>query len=437
MKPVIKPRTYKGTRDFLPDQMVKRQFVIERIKTIFEKYGFEPLETPAIELMDTLGGKYGDEGDKLLYHFVDRGERHVGLRYDLTVPMARVIAMNPQLPKPFKRYQIQPVWRADKPQKGRFREFYQCDIDTVGSESMLADAEIIAVFADIMNSLNFKDFTIRINNRKLLRSLIINVGLPIEREFDVIRSIDKLDKIGLQGVESDLIAQDIDVQTVSNIIRILDFQGDLEKTFQHAEAHLSGNPEGDSGLNEMKDLLHYMEKFGVKESDFKFDLFLARGLDYYTGPIFETVVKEPKIGSVTGGGRYDNLIGMFSKQSWPAVGSSVGLERIITAMEECNMFPPDLDTPVKVLVTIFDKNSTDQSIEIVNLLRKAGINSSLYLGSSKLRGQLGYANDKKIPYVIIAGPDEIAQGVITVKNLAAQTQESVSIDQLSSYLHEK
>lgn len=426
----IVPRTYKGTRDFLPQQMVRRQYVIRKIVHIFEKYGFEPLETPAIELMETLGGKYGEEGDRLLYRFTDRGNREVGLRYDLTVPMARVVAMYPELPKPFKRYQIQPVWRADKPQKGRFREFYQCDVDIVGTSSMVADAEIIAIIDEVLRTLQFDNFVIRINNRKFLRSFIIAAGLPVEKEADVIRIIDKLDKIGLSGVEKELEQLQIGAEAVKHLLKILDFDGDLDETFVHAEKQLGSIQEGQNAIRETKQLFEHLSHFGVPSEDIKLDLFLARGLDYYTGPIFESVVKEPKIGSVTGGGRYDNLIGLFSRESLPAVGSSVGLERIITVMEELGMFPDHLKTPTRVLVTVFDQTTLDFSLNLASDLRKADIPTSVYLGDAKLRGQLGYAAEKGIPIVLIAGPDEIRDKKITVKNMMSGEQTIISLPEV-------
>jgi len=409
--------------------MVKRNYVINIIKTIFEKYGFEPLETPTLELWDTLAGKYGEEGDRLTYRFTDRGKREVGLRYDLTVPLSRVIAMYPQIPKPFKRYQIQPVWRADKPQKGRFREFYQCDVDVVGSASMLADAEIIAVIYETLNKLEFKKFIIRINSRKILSGITEVSGAGMDQELNVCRAIDKMDKIGLNGVREELIRREIDRNGVEKILEILSIQGTNRERFDHTEKLLQGSEIGMEGIREMQELFRYLSLYDIPEENILFDLYLARGLDYYTGPIFETVVEEPRIGSITGGGRYDRLIGLFSGQDQPATGSSIGLERIITVMDELNMFPENLSTPVQVLVTVFDENCLEYSIKIAHQLRSVGINTDLYTGKSKLRGQFGLANDKGIPVVIIAGPDEMEKEQVNIKNMRSGEQVTVAFNE--------
>ncbi|RMH89427.1 MAG: histidine--tRNA ligase [Calditrichaeota bacterium] len=413
---------------------MKRNYVINIIKTIFEKYGFEPLETPTLELWETLSGKYGEEGDRLTYRFVDRGDREVGLRYDLTVPLSRVIAMYPQIPKPFKRYQIQPVWRADKPQKGRFREFYQCDVDIVGSASMLADAEILAVIHEILTTLNFREFQIRINNRKVLSGIVEVSGAGRERELDVYRAIDKLDKIGPEGVREELLQRQISPEATATIMDLLSLEGSNTERVEKARSLLGKSAPAQEGLDELQELFQYLEAYGIPSAHYLFDLTLARGLDYYTGPIYETVVLEPRIGSLTGGGRYDRLIGLFSGQDQPATGSSVGLERIITVMEELDMFPSDLNTPVAVLVTVFDESTRGYSIAIARQLREAGINTDLYTGKSKLRGQIGLANDKGIPLVVIAGPDEQAASQVNVKNMRTGEQTAVTVTELVEHV---
>ena len=426
----IQPRIYKGTRDFLPEQMIKRNYVINIIKQIFEKYGFDPLETPTLELWETLSGKYGEEGDRLTYRFEDRGGRQVGLRYDLTVPLSRVIAMHPQLPKPFKRYQIQPVWRADKPQKGRFREFYQCDVDIVGSASMLADAEIIAVSYEVLTALHFEDFTIRINDRKILSGIVEVCGVPREKEVDIYRAIDKLDKIGFEGVEKELTTRGVANEVVKKLFEILSIQGSTAERLSQTAALLDGSEIGREGVQDMQTLFAYLNDYGIPEECVAFDLYLARGLDYYTGPIYETILEKPRIGSITGGGRYDKLIGMFSGQDNPATGSSIGLERIITVMDELEMFPPNLSTATRVLVTVFDENTLAYSIRIARMLRQAGINTDLYTGKAKLRGQFGLANDKSIPFVIVAGPDEETESKATLKNMQTGEQTTIPLDAL-------
>lgn len=430
----IKPRLYKGTRDFLPQEMVKRNYVINLIKSIFEKFGFEPLETPSIELWETLSGKYGDEADRLTYRFTDRGDRKVGLRYDLTVPLSRVIAIYPQIPKPFKRYQIQPVWRADKPQKGRFREFYQCDVDIIGSSSVLADAEIIAITYEILKKLQFEEFIIRINSRKILAGITEVSATPIEKELDICRAIDKMDKVGLSGVKKELFNRGIKEKSISIILKILNIEGKNIKKLDELETFLNKNQNGLDGIKEIRDLLTYLSFFEIPEKNILFDLYLARGLDYYTGPIYETIVEKPRIGSITGGGRYDNLIGLFSGQPNPATGTTIGLERIITVMEELELFPENISTSVDVLVTVFDETTLPYSISVANLLRKEGINTDLYTGQSKLRGQIGLANDKGIPYVIIAGPDEKEKKSVNLKDMKAGEQKIIPIKDIVSII---
>jgi histidyl-tRNA synthetase len=424
----IKPRLYKGTRDFLPEQMIKRNYVVTIIKEVFEKFGFDPLETPALELWETLSGKYGEEGDRLTYRFIDRGKREVGLRYDLTVPLSRVIAMYPEIPMPFKRYQVQPVWRADKPQKGRFREFYQCDIDIIGSSSMLADAEIIAAFHRVLTRLNFQKFTIRINSRKILSGIAEISGTNPEKEAEVARAIDKFDKIGINGVREELINRRIKPDGADKILQVLNIDGSNSGRLEKLSNLLQASQPGQDGIKEMKDLLSYLRMLEVPEDQILFDLYLARGLDYYTGPIYETRVDEPKIGSITGGGRYDNLIGLFSGKNLPATGSSIGLERIVTVMDELEMFPKNLKTSVQVLVTIFDSTTLQYSIKITNLLRDRNINCDLYSGNSKLRGQFGLANDRNIPITVVAGPDEMEKNTVNVKNMSSGKQVNVPFE---------
>ncbi|RQW02366.1 MAG: histidine--tRNA ligase [Calditrichaeota bacterium] len=425
MTPKMKPRIYKGTRDFLPEQMIKRNFVIDTVKDVFEKFGFEPLETPTLELWETLSGKYGDEGDRLTYRFTDRGKREVGLRYDLTVPLARVMAMYPEISKPFKRYQIQPVWRADKPQKGRFREFYQCDIDVIGSSSMLADAEIISAIHEILVILGFRRFEMRINSRKILSGIVQVAGIESEKETEVARSIDKMDKIGREGVRKELKETGFSDKQLNIIFDILDITGTNREKLVETATILKDSESGMMGIQEMSDLFEFLREYNIPEENIHFDLFLARGLDYYTGPIFETVVREPKIGSITGGGRYDRLIGIFSGNDQPATGCSIGLERIVTVMDELGMFPGNLKTKVQVLVTIFDEGGIHYSISLAGILRQAGIYTELYTGSAKLRGQFGLANDRSIPLVLIAGPDEREKNMVTLKNMMTGEQQTI------------
>lgn len=407
-----KPKILKGMRDFLSDEMARREYVLFLIKQIFKSYGFLPIETPAIEYWDILSGKYGDE-EKLIYKFKDRGERDVGLRFDFTVPLARVISMHPEITMPFRRYQIQPVWRADKPQKGRMREFYQCDIDIVGTSSILADAEIISITNEIFEKLGFKEFKIIVNNRKILSAICQYAGIESEKELEVCRSIDKVEKIGKDGVKEELEERGIRKECINNILSVLEIN-----SIELLEKEISGF--GDEGIKETKELFSYLRDFEIPEQRVSFSLWLARGLDYYTGSIFETIVEEPKIGSLAGGGRFDKLI----PKDIPAVGTTIGLERVITVMEEQNIFP-SLETQSKVLITQFDRDSLKYVFNIAKELRENGIETEVYPDFVKLSKQFRYASKKGIPYVLVAGPDEIKENKVTIKDMKAERQELV------------
>ncbi len=417
----IKPRIFKGTRDFLPSAMIKRKWVIERISKIYEMYGFEPLDTPAIEYYEILGGKYGEEGEKLIYRFKDPGNRDVGLRYDLTVPLARLVAMHPEIKYPFKRYQIAPVWRADSPQKGRFREFYQCDIDTVGAKDLLADAEVLRVITHILEALNFNNYTVLLNSRKIIKAIAELARVDDEKELA--RILDKRDKIGDEKVLELLRKKDMK-----------DAEVYVEHIIEGNYDDLDSSPYGEEGLNEINKVLHLAQKLGIKESGVRFEPLLARGLDYYTGPIFEVIVEEPKIGSIASGGRYDNLIGVFSKRAYPATGGSFGLERVLLVMEELGLFPFEKLSKVQILVSWFNKNDWNYMFPVVKSLRERGYNVSFYLGKSGFRGQLGYARDKHIPYVLFAGEEESKKGVFVIKDMARKEQKIVTKEELFAFL---
>ncbi len=396
---MIKPQTLKGFRDFLPIEARKRQFAINTLKKVFESYGFDPLETPTLEYEEILMGKYGEEGDKLMYRFEDNGKRKVALRYDQTVPLARVVAQygsasSPQaLPMPFKRYQIQPVWRAENTQKGRFREFLQCDIDTVGQNSRAADAEILVIAAKSLEKLGFNNFKIRVGDRKLFE------GIPPS----AITIIDKLKKIGEEKVKIELKEKGLDEKILDKI--------------------KNSKPSEDIEL-----ILGIAQEMGVSDQVY-FDPTLARGLDYYTGMILEIEVDGFDAGSVGGGGRYDNLIGMFGSKQVPAVGLAFGFDRLIEAMDELNLFPENLQT-TKVLVTIMSMELAGKSIETADLLRKNNINSELWLNADdKMEKQLKYADKKGIPYVIIIGPEEAKNNKITLKNMEKREEmKNISIE---------
>ena len=353
-------RILKGTRDFLPNQFISRKKIIAIIEETFALFGFEPMETPAMEYAETVEEKYGEEGDKLMYKFSDRGNRQVALRYDLTVPLARTMAMY-QVEKPFRRYQISPVWRADKPQKGRFREFWQCDVDIIGSPDMWADAEVIAVSYAALKKLGFSDFTIRINNRKVLNGIALYGGIAETEMAGFFRSIDKVDKIGWDGVRKELESKSYSAAAIQKTFDLLAPEQTREEPLPYLRELLQAVPIAVEGIEELSAIERTLTAQGIDRTNLKFDVSLARGLDYYTGPIFETVVKEPRIGSISGGGRYDGLIGMFGGQDMPATGISLGLERIITSMEELGMVPA-LTSLSEVFVTVFDDTSIESSM---------------------------------------------------------------------------
>lgn len=414
----IKPQTLKGFRDFLPEEMVIRQKVINTLKEVFEAYGFQPLETPALEYAETLLGKSGEETDTLAYTFEDKGGRKVGLRYDLTVPVSRVLAQyQDQIPLPFKRYQIQNIWRAEKPQKGRYREVTQCDIDSFGSSSPLADAEIIAIVYDCLKKLGFEKFMIKINSRQLLFELIKNLNIGQDKQFAIVRTIDKLEKIDLVGVKKELKRLGLAEEKIKKLFSL------IEKV------------QPDENL---KELFTYLEWLGVDRNSFQFEPTLARGLDYYTGPIFEAVVEEPKIGSIAGGGRFDQLITDLGGPNIPATGVSFGLDRICDLIKEQKLWPELSSTSTRVLVTVFSLENLKNSIEIANKLRKAEIATELYLDpETKIDKQLKYADKKGIPYVIIIGPEEIKKEVVTIKEMKTGKQETLSLDQVIKKLTSK
>ena len=434
---MIEPRTFKGTRDLLPAEQAPREALIDRLKTVFRRYGFAPLETPAMELQEILGGKYGEDVEKLIFKLAYKDGNTLALRYDLTIPLARVMAMNPQLIKPFKRYQIQPVWRADNPQirQGRFREFMQCDVDIVGTSSLLADAEIIMATYDSLKAIGFGDddnsFTMRINNRSALAGLCEFVDLS-GKEIIICKAIDKWDKIKSEGVHKELIENGI---PLSASTKIVDLVGSWEpKTDMDPRwcAMLEQTSSGRKGFLELMEVSNNLRMFGLDESSYIFDPKIARGLDYYTGTIYETTLeKAPHIGSLTGGGRYDNLIGLFTNQSIPAVGTTVGLDRILSAMETLNI---KIDAPMssEIMITVFDKEGLDYSISLAKKLREAGRRVELSYMIGNIGKQLELCDKKKIPFAIIAGPDERARGEVSIKDLRNSTQIKVPVYDLEA-----
>jgi histidyl-tRNA synthetase len=420
----------KGTRDHLPEKMNQRLHVIGILREVFERYGFEPLETPAFERIETLLGKYGDEGEQLIFKILKRGEGgkrgevDQALRYDLTVPLARVVAMNPALRMPFKRYQIQPVWRADRPQRGRYREFVQCDVDTLGCTSMLADAECVAVLHDSLVALGFTGFTIRVNHRAILSACVAAAGLA-DMENSVLVAVDKLDKIGEDGVSKELRDRGVSEEAIATLWRLFSVRG--PGALDHLEALL-----GDSAaeaIGELRTLLDIAAELGVALDRVLVDPTLARGLGYYTGPVFEAEVTEPKIGSISGGGRYDGLVGIFSKRQVPAVGLSLGLDRLVVVMEELGLFP-DLRSAVKVLVTVYSEELLSHSVRASSALRQAGIPTQMVLDRvGKIGKQFKQADQAGIPWVLVLGPDDIEAGMVSLKHLPTGAQESLPLVQ--------
>ncbi len=437
MSQFIKPRVPRGMRDILPEQMIRRQYVIDVIREVFEESGFEPLQTPAMELSEVLTGKYGPDAEKLIYQAGHTGGKEdISLRYDLSVPLCRVVAMYPQLPKPFKRYQIDPVWRAERPQKGRYRQFFQCDADTVGSDSMLADAENVNLIYQVLTRLGFKQFMIHLNDRKVITGIGQYSGVPAELLGGLYRSIDKLDKIGLEGVNRELRENDIPEDVIDELLALLQIEGDAENVLSELEAQLGDFEIAREGMAELKELIGFMDTLGIPEEFYKINVSMVRGLEYYTGPIYETV-QNPSIGSITGGGRYDELIGSFSKQSFPATGTSFGIERIIDLMDEFEMYPSTVGkTVTQVLMTVFDEDLLNESLKLATQLRQGGIRTEIYHRPGKLATQMKYADTKGIPYAVILGSDELESGNAAIRDLSSREQKNVPLKKLVKEIQE-
>ena len=436
MPPKIQPRVPRGMRDILPQKMLLRQYVIAQIESVFQRFGFEPLQTPVLELRETLMGKYGPDAEKLIYDARHReGKEELSLRYDLTVPLTRIVAMYPELVKPFKRYQIAPVWRAERPQKGRYREFYQCDVDIVGSKSMLADAEMVTVIYAVLSRLGFKSFVTKINNRKILTGIGQYAGVPNELLGGLYRSIDKLDKIGRDAVREELAQNQIPADVVN---KMMDLIAIPSGNFGELRERLGDIPIAMEGIDELEQIATFLGDSGVPNTNYQFDFAMVRGLAYYTGPIYETIVTEPKIGSLTGGGRYDELIGLLINQSIPVTGTSFGIERIIDVMEELSMFPPNVGkTVTQVFVTVFNRDLVGASIRVANELRAAGLNTELALDADGLGKQLKYAGAKAIPFAVIIGPDEATAQKATLRDLASGEQTAILQSELANAIKNK
>jgi histidyl-tRNA synthetase len=429
-------RVLKGFRDYLPEQMILRQRIIAIFRDVFERHGFEPLDTPALEYLDILTGKAG-ENEKLMYHFADAGGREVGLRYDLTVPLARVVAMHQnELVFPFKRYHIAPVWRADNPQRGRFREFWQCDADIAGSSSMLADAEVIAIMAEALEAIGIPEFTIRISHRRLLESLGRAAGVAPEQTGALHRSIDKLDKIGPDGVLRELTASGVAPEQGERLLELVMRGGEPLALLSDLRRDLADVEGAAAPLDDLDYLFRALPHFGVTPNRYAFDLTLARGLDYYTGPIFEAQVTEPNVGSVGGAGRYDELVGAFLGRPVPATGMSLGLERIIEVVREHDLLPAPASV-AEVALVVFAETVGDAA-RLASRLRGEGLRVDLSLQPNRGVGdQLKLADRKGIPLAVILGPSELEAGVATLKDLATGEQAEVVLDELATAVKER
>jgi histidyl-tRNA synthetase len=416
----------RGMRDFLPEEVRRREHVIGIIKRVYERYGFEPLETPAVENIETLLGKYGEEGNQLIFKILKRGEHEatgqadLALRYDLTVPLARVVAQyQSKLPRLFKRYQIQPVWRADRPARGRFREFYQCDVDSLGSTSPTVEAELCAAVSDALVELGFSDFLVRINHRELLTSILSRAGVGTHQHGDALVALDKLDKIGPEGVDGELANRGIEEQARNALLQAFLPPSSMERV----AAFVGGDAPGERALANLQAIVDLAGQTSAA-GKLRFDASLARGLSYYTGAIMEINVAD-LAGSLGGGGRYDNLVGMFLGQNIPACGFSLGLERILVVMTERNMFPPTLaTTPADVMIAPFDAAGAGAAMRLAATLRGAGLRVLVYPDAEKIGKQIKYADSRGIPFVALLGDNEIRDETVTVKNLAAQTQDT-------------
>ncbi len=426
-----------GTRDFLPDDVRRREYVIDVVRGVYEGYGFEPLETPAFENIKTLLGKYGEEGNKLIFKILKRGEHEAGgeadlaLRYDLTVPLARVVAQyQNELPRFFKRYQIQPVWRADRPARGRFREFYQCDIDSVGTTSPIVEAEILGAVSEILTTLGFTDFSIRLNHRRLLTSMLELCGVPAQVHGDALVALDKLDKIGADGVTAEFAARGIAADAGAKALSF--FVAGIEAAPQAVLDRLTGLLGDHDGLANLAAIVGLTQSTPAA-GRIRVDPSLARGLSYYTGAIMEIAVEG--IGSLGGGGRYDNLVGMFLGRDVPACGFSLGLERIIVLMTERNMFPASVaGSSVDILVTLWNDESRADSVALAAELRQRGLRVDLYPEADKLGKQFKYASSRNAPFVAILGDDERAKGEVAVKDLRSGQQTSIPRDQVAGFV---
>ncbi|HTU90179.1 MAG TPA: histidine--tRNA ligase [Gemmataceae bacterium] len=426
MADLIQPRTLRGFRDYLPELMIPREHLQEQARRVYRSYGYAPIDTPALEYVEILGGKAGEESDKLIYQFKDHGGRDVALRFDLTVPFARFAAQYiNQLGTPFKRYHLGPVWRGENPGHGRWREFWQCDFDTIGTTSNASDIETALVIHDLMRALGFERFEIRINNRLVLNGLLEEMGLA-NRAVPLLRALDKLPKIGADAVTEEMAEKaSVSREQSERILALAGMQGSNTEILARLEREFGGNPRAAGGIARLRELASVVRDAGVAEERIRLDLSIARGLDYYTGTIYETFLTDkPDIGSVCSGGRYDNLASLYTKQVLPGVGASLGLDRLLAAMEEMNLLPK-VSTPAPVLVVQFAAEYVGVYQHMARQLRGEGIGVEVYPEAKKVGQQLKYAESRGFRVALIAGPDEFAQGMWQVKDLARREQINV------------
>lgn len=450
-----KPTLPKGTRDFGPLAMSRRQYVLTTIRHVFQQFGFAPLETPAMENLSVLTGKYGDEGDQLLFKVLNSGDflkaadpallaqkdsralaptiAEKGLRYDLTVPFARYVIMNRhEIAVPFKRYQMQPVWRADRPQRGRYREFYQCDADVVGTRSLVCEMDIVLMINDVFGKLGIRDFVIKINHRDILAGIAAKLNLE-GNENALYVAIDKLDKAGPETVRKELSAAGLDEDRLNQLFEILGKAGDNGEKLDYLAGLFEGMDAGKKGVGDLIEIITMLRDYGRSDDHLEVDIALARGLSYYTGAIFEVKVNGVAVGSVSGGGRYDNLTQAFgSKEELPGVGISFGVDRIYDVMDELNLFPPGTGSTSKVMVCHIDEISMRYGLQVLSSLRQAGIASEIYPDTGKLKKQLEYANRKSVAYALVIGPEEMESGLLGLRDMENGSQQKLSLENILS-----
>lgn len=453
-----KPSLPKGTRDFGPAQMSKRLFIFDTIRQTFKRFGFQPLETPAQENLSVLMGKYGDEGDQLLFKILNSGDfasavtpadwaegakkltpkiAEKGLRYDLTVPFARYVVMNRHaLTLPFKRYQMQPVWRADRPQKGRYREFYQCDADVVGTDSLLCEAEIVLMLHEVLRNLGIQDFTVKINNRKVLTGIAEVIG-AVGQEVALTVAIDKLDKIGKEKVLDELRERGFTEEAITKLDPLFSFGASATETFVGMKAWLADSETAQQGIAELEAVWALVGQYGLANPQLQFDVTLARGLSYYTGAIFEVKAGRVQMGSISGGGRYDNLTGAFGQPGLSGVGISFGVDRIYDVMDELNLFPATTQASTRVLLAPFDTAARSVALPLLTELRRQDVAAEVYPDIAKVKKMLDYANAKAIPYVVLIGSEEVKTGLLAVKNMVTGEQQTVPLDEVVTWLRSR